>query len=369
MKRALCVEARAVGHLFPPGEICQAVVIPDGFFETVQRNTELVDRAECETDESLLQFIPYVMVKNSKGRTLAYYRGGAGDEARLHSKISIGFGGHVDDYPGIDQTLLEWLQAEGARELLEEVGVAIDKPLEFTHLLYDNTNPVGRVHLGIVATFVIPDTAAPTFEKGIIEKSTWLEPVEVFDNENYLRMENWSKVVADLLVDNPNQCAKAPALHDLTTGKPSKVTVDEDLGRLMVRALRLIEFGHNGPSLQVSDKVAHEMYAALEPEDLLRKLRAYCELNHSTFIAYPDLVESRFESEGSMVMDLFKARVSIADASDRLYPTCGNTTPPTPEDAKFIMEQFGDIVFNMQKVMNLFNWSWDEIKLANRLKE
>ena len=48
-----------------------------------------------EQDESFRQIIPYVVLRCG-GNYLTYTRGATGGESRLHAKISMGFGGHVD---------------------------------------------------------------------------------------------------------------------------------------------------------------------------------------------------------------------------------------------------------------------------------
>ena len=64
-------------------------------------------------------------------------------EARLHHKLSLGIGGHINpDTPD----LLDGLQ----KELEEEVDVAGDYDLTFVGILNDDTTDVGRVHLGAV---------------------------------------------------------------------------------------------------------------------------------------------------------------------------------------------------------------------------
>ena len=61
-------------------------------------------------------------------------------EIRLHHKVSLGIGGHIN--PG--QSLLEGLQ----KELDEEVWIGSDYDMQFIGIVNDDSTDVGRVHLG-----------------------------------------------------------------------------------------------------------------------------------------------------------------------------------------------------------------------------
>ena len=54
-----------------------------------------MDRAAAEKDPSHKQLIPYCVFRCGN-RILHYTRGKTGGESRLHAKISIGVGGHVN---------------------------------------------------------------------------------------------------------------------------------------------------------------------------------------------------------------------------------------------------------------------------------
>ena len=58
-------------------------------------NHFFMDRAAAEEDPSHKQLIPYCIFRCGE-RILHYTRGKSGGEARLHAKISVGVGGHVD---------------------------------------------------------------------------------------------------------------------------------------------------------------------------------------------------------------------------------------------------------------------------------
>lgn len=176
----------------------RAVFTDQAVIESVLTQTEISmqDRAECETDPSYLQFIPYILV--TKGdKVFTYYRGGKGEEARLHSKMSFGLGGHVDTTPWEPAQLESHLRAEAARELLEEVGIEIKTDdLDILGILVDATTPVDEVHIGILCRYEIPEQQL-TLEEGVIEKGVFLNLVEA--SAGYLQMENWTKLSLSVL--------------------------------------------------------------------------------------------------------------------------------------------------------------------------
>lgn len=124
-----------------------------------------VERAYAERTPSLKQVIPYTVVTRD-GDVLLLTRTKRGGDARLHDKLSIGVGGHVEphDLPAPDACESRPAR-EGARgtlardpvpnatrrEVLEE-ELAVDGPwsLSTVGLLNDDSNAVGAVHVGLV---------------------------------------------------------------------------------------------------------------------------------------------------------------------------------------------------------------------------
>jgi predicted NUDIX family phosphoesterase len=174
--------------------------IPASFWNTP---VELVDRAICETDETWLQLLPYITANTDK--VFMYTRGGAGEEARLHGNYSIGVGGHVDVAPSEDSDdgeLLNVIRKEAAREIMEEIKIAVNpSELHPTYFICDPTNPVGRVHLGLVIAYMLPEDQAIDFvnglEAGSIENARMVTGAELHSPEVYARLENWSQILAD----------------------------------------------------------------------------------------------------------------------------------------------------------------------------
>jgi predicted NUDIX family phosphoesterase len=111
-------------------------------------------------------------------------------EARLHHKLSLGIGGHINpDTPD----LFDGLQ----KELEEEVDVAGDYDLTFVGILNDDTTDVGRVHLGAVYVLDAHDGNVTVRET---EKMSgrWVERGDLAEHRQ--AMETWSQIVYDAFV-------------------------------------------------------------------------------------------------------------------------------------------------------------------------
>ena len=158
----------------------------------------LRSRPECETDENFFQLIPYIMLINQRNEIYCYTRGKAGDEDRLHSKLSIGLGGHVDAAP-TPGNLLTLLRAEAARELNEETGILVGNPEVFTFDKYivDHSDAVGRVHLGLLTSYMVDNLQLVNAELNVIEKGEFRSVENLTRPEVYARLENWSRHVVD----------------------------------------------------------------------------------------------------------------------------------------------------------------------------
>jgi len=145
---------------------------------------EYIPRSQCETDPSYQQLIPYVVVR-CNGLILAYQR--KGTEKRLDGLWSIGVGGHVNEDDG------EWISGI-SREIREETGfegfAPLSGPLGF---LRDDSNPVGRVHLGVLYTLDVPDADAVHMTE--CADYRWFDRIHA----GGLNLENWSRMVLAML--------------------------------------------------------------------------------------------------------------------------------------------------------------------------
>ncbi|MBO8161485.1 MAG: NUDIX domain-containing protein [Thermosipho sp. (in: Bacteria)] len=147
-----------------------------------------VEREKAEFDESIRQVIPYILLREN-GKYLLFKRTTAQGEKRLHNKIAIGVGGHVNTEDSEDP--LEAFYNGLKREVNEEVDVEI-KNLEYIGVINVTDTQVSRVHVGLCYV-------ADVKYRGLVEKDKFLE---IFTNSpfDYLgEMEGWSKAVVEYL--------------------------------------------------------------------------------------------------------------------------------------------------------------------------
>src|ERR1043165_1081408 len=110
-----------------------------------RENNFFVPRPPAETDPTLKQIIPYVVLVH-EGRVLHYVRGKKAGEQRLVAKGSIGIGGHMNESDESLFALDENAYRAGVeREVNEEIN--IESPFEdrIVALLNDDTTEVGQV--------------------------------------------------------------------------------------------------------------------------------------------------------------------------------------------------------------------------------
>jgi predicted NUDIX family phosphoesterase len=153
-------------------------------------NHFFMDRAAAEDDPSHKQLIPYCIFRCGN-RVLHYTRGKAGGESRLHAKISVGVGGHVNpvDMDG-GKTGSAAYHAAVTREIEEELNL----PEKHTHriiaLLNDESNPVGQVHLGIVHLVDLESDAVSSREDALLDLG--FTPLSELNGPMFDRLETWS---------------------------------------------------------------------------------------------------------------------------------------------------------------------------------
>lgn len=168
----------------------------------------LAKRGFLETNPAFRQVIPYVVLR--KGDCFAAYtRGVAGGEERLHGKISIGVGGHIDiddiyytfaavGNSPVDVHWADTVRTAAERELNEEVSMArkpsLGLPLGF---IVDDSDEVGQVHLGILYIVDIPEEVKVVSNEPEITDIQWLTAPELLSQSD--RLETWTRLVLEAL--------------------------------------------------------------------------------------------------------------------------------------------------------------------------
>lgn len=159
-------------------------------------NNFFTPRPPAETNPELKQIIPYVLLVH-EGRVLHYVRGRKAGEQRLVAKGSIGIGGHMNDH---DEGLFALDRAAYDAGVQREVNEELRLGAKFTNravaLLNDDSNEVGRVHLGVVHLFQL-DSADVQKGEAMITDLQFLDRAQLAARRD--SMETWSQICFDSL--------------------------------------------------------------------------------------------------------------------------------------------------------------------------
>jgi predicted NUDIX family phosphoesterase len=186
VEQVMVVEREALGSLIEYGLTRENT---DAILDAINDLHFFLDRPTAETSPQYKQIIPYVLIRYGETYFLLQ-RTSKQTEARLHHKLSLGIGGHINpDTP----ELLDGLE----KELEEEVEVVGDYDLTFVGILNDDTTDVGRVHLG--AVFVL-DAHEGIVHVRETEKMSgrWVAREELPQHRD--AMETWSQIVFDATI-------------------------------------------------------------------------------------------------------------------------------------------------------------------------
>jgi predicted NUDIX family phosphoesterase len=182
----------------------------DGVLARAGEIGNYVPRVSAETDRTLKQIIPYLVLRDGDSIFLMK-RTRAGGDARLHDHYTIGVGGHMN--PG-DAGILGGL----TREWQEEIAAGFLPDFEFVGLLNDDTVDVGVHHLGIV--YIADASGRPVSVRETHKLSGSFEPIEAV-MAVYDLMETWSQLVLDAIGDAavPRAATPGSTIHPANPGE------------------------------------------------------------------------------------------------------------------------------------------------------
>ena len=149
-------------------------------------------RSIAEESPEYRQIIPYVAIVRGD-EVFATRRLNQGGERRLHGKVSLGVGGHINE---IDRADGSWLMNGLLRELAEEVSVADFGRLTLRGLINNSSNAVGNVHLGFFFTLTTGGAVAVRETEKL--SGSFLPMAELSDHTE--NMETWSQIIAPELM-------------------------------------------------------------------------------------------------------------------------------------------------------------------------
>lgn len=163
----------------------------------LENNTSTLRRGDAEENEALKQPIPYMVLKRGE-EVFVYERLQGGGEQRLHNKLSLGVGGHMNPI-GESLQFSSLLTENTMRELEEEVSISghtvVESDLKIIALINDDSEDVGRVHLGLLGVIDLPLTAEVTVNETDQLKGEWIKIKTLHnDDDLFSRLENWSKI-------------------------------------------------------------------------------------------------------------------------------------------------------------------------------
>lgn len=115
-------------------------------FEVIKENHYYMKRDKAECCKEVRQIIPYVIIKRNN-ELFTMRRLKKQFERRLHGKISIGVGGHINPNSENKQDIImDSLQ----RELYEEVNIEESTNLRFIGVINDLSTEVSFYHIGLM---------------------------------------------------------------------------------------------------------------------------------------------------------------------------------------------------------------------------
>jgi predicted NUDIX family phosphoesterase len=190
--------------LVVPAKLFRSLGYFQGFNSQVDRyltdlfspqHVSYLPRSRAEHDPGFKQLIPYVIfcyTDTDKNLNLFQYTRGSGmGEGRLHSKRSVGIGGHIsaiDADPSLNSSPYE----EGMRrELDEEVEITTPYTAKCVGLINDDQTEVGSVHLGVVHLFTVEKPSVRPRETDLLESG--FQPLaQIIPNLD--AFETWSQI-------------------------------------------------------------------------------------------------------------------------------------------------------------------------------
>lgn len=148
-----------------------------------------------ENDPSYKQIIPYAVICYGD-EVFLFHRTKKQTEVRLHNMYSLGVGGHMNPFG--DKLDLAYMHHELERELSEEVLLHDEcrvKTIEPVGFINDDTNEVGKVHLGVLYHIILNNKSLEINEKDKMT-GTWVNKKDL--HKFYQEMESWTKIYVDL---------------------------------------------------------------------------------------------------------------------------------------------------------------------------
>lgn len=175
--------------------------LPVEFLDKIRTSVlRSLPRRIVEGDGRFKQICTYCVVRVGSGhfaRFLDYSRHKSGDEGRLHARRSIGVGGHVsgDAILGNFASIRSSVAMEAYREIREEISIDQQYDIGLVGVVNDDSDAVGRDHLGLVYLCSVPDDASVIAIEDCLSDVRFSSRVDLeIAKDSY---ESWSKILID----------------------------------------------------------------------------------------------------------------------------------------------------------------------------
>lgn len=144
-------------------------------------------REQAEYDDTVKQIIPYVLLRRD-GRYFLLRRLRKQTEARLHDKLSLGVGGHINP---TETNAQDPILAGLERELAEEVAVPQRRSLTFVGVINETTGGVSDYHTALV--YLLETDGEVTVREQEKMTGSWATPEQLL--QALPQLETWSQIV------------------------------------------------------------------------------------------------------------------------------------------------------------------------------
>ena len=171
----------------------------------VEREHEFLPRPDMERDPSYRQIIPYVAVTRGD-EIFATRRLNKGGEERLHGRLSIGVGGHIERAD--DETREGILMRALEREVSEEIEVERVVSLTPLGVINEEGDEVSRVHLGFLFRMEVAGEVRVRETEKLAGLWLRIKDLPAFSDE----LEGWSRVATDALCERESIFSPADIL-------------------------------------------------------------------------------------------------------------------------------------------------------------
>lgn len=177
--------------LFPDGAWhgLEAVDMQD-YLHEIKMHQEFHPRSLMEADPNYKQIIPYLIFTHNN-KFFLMERAKKASEQRLQSKLTLGIGGHIRKEDITGASIFDWAR----REFHEEVSYAGNLSITPLGILNDDSNEVGKVHVGFV--LLLKGDSAEISVKSELKSGFFATKAECLKVKE--RMETWSQIVLEQL--------------------------------------------------------------------------------------------------------------------------------------------------------------------------